>query len=437
MGQDLFEPRAPCGIRGDPIRPPVEDAVLALRVLPEHPREVLDRGEAGLVEVHANRELLDPRTNCAMFGPELTDLEGIDRRELGEQLILLEAEVLREPALEAPVRRGGDVAISGRERARQLVEEHFELLVIDYQTRMEAGGEGHAHSALHPTCPRAAARLCRGPHGNANRLRSEPARIAERIAPAEITMTRWAARAARRDANGSGLRYPWGRMGSAQDVLDRVHSLATLEALEAEPGGVAARLAADLPVIASLSELEARDAMLVDLLGQIDAMIARAMRFKLDHALAADSSIGAPTRSVFASTIVGYANRVPLLAQRARDVAARGRAPDPDAIADVVVAAAHAVLELRAAIRADVLAVIRQLATAAAPEADRRARDRKRSEPERRRWSAARRDLEAVAADPERVLAAPTAARLAALPDELDEPAAEPEPTFKDLLELD
>jgi len=226
-------------------------------------------------------------------------------------------------------------------------------------------------------------------------------------------------------------------MGSAQDVLDRVHSLASLDVLAAEPGVVAARLAADLPTITSLPELEARDATLVDLLGGIDAMIARAMRLRLDHALHADSSIGAPTRSVFASTIVGYANQLPLLAQRARDLAARGRAPDPDAIADLVVGAAHAVLELRAAIRSDVLAMIRQLAATAVPEADQRARDRTRSEPERRRWSAARRDLEAVAADPARVLAAPTTARLAALPVELDEPAAEPEPTFKDLLELD
>jgi hypothetical protein len=45
-------------------------------------------------------------------------------------------------------------------------------------------------------------------------------------------------------------------------------------------------------------------AKLAAALGRIDAMIARAMRIRLDHALAADTSIGAPTRSVFASTIV-------------------------------------------------------------------------------------------------------------------------------------
>jgi hypothetical protein len=102
-------------------------------------------------------------------------------------------------------------------------------------------------------------------------------------------------------------------MSSAQHVLDHVHSLARIEALAAEPGVYAERLAAELPAAATLAELEARDAVLVRALGQIDAMIVRAMRIRLDHALAADTSIGAPTCSVFSSTIIGYAGRLPLL----------------------------------------------------------------------------------------------------------------------------
>jgi hypothetical protein len=70
------------------------------------------------------------------------------------------------------------------------------------------------------------------------------------------------------------------------------------------------RLAEELPSAATLAELEARDAARAGALVRIDAMIARAMRIRLDHALAADTSIGAPTRSVFASTIVGYAGRL-------------------------------------------------------------------------------------------------------------------------------
>jgi len=226
-------------------------------------------------------------------------------------------------------------------------------------------------------------------------------------------------------------------MGTAQSFLDRVHSLAQLEKVEAEPGSFARLLAADLGAAATLGDLEARDAALAVAIGNLDAMLVRAMRLRLDHALAADSSIGTPTRNVFAATIAGYQHDLPLLGQRAYDIALRGRAPDPAQIADLVVEQARAVLALRTAMRSSLLDLIRDLATAAVPEADRNARDRKRGEPERKRWSAARRELEAIAVDPERVLAAPLAMRLTAFPDLLDEPEPEPEPTFKDLLELD
>jgi hypothetical protein len=226
-------------------------------------------------------------------------------------------------------------------------------------------------------------------------------------------------------------------MSAAQHILDQACSLARIAALEADPAVYVEQLAAELPEVATLVELGARDAALIAALGQIDAMIARAMRIRLDHALASDSSIGAPTRSVFASTITGYAGRLSLLEQRARDVAVRGRAADPDRIAESVVEAARASLALRDALRDGVLALIRDGARAAIAEADRRARDRNLDELERRRWSAARRDLEAVAAEPERVLAAPMAGRLAALPDQLDEPEPDREPTFAELLELD
>jgi hypothetical protein len=226
-------------------------------------------------------------------------------------------------------------------------------------------------------------------------------------------------------------------MTAAQHILDQACSLARIAALEADPAVYVDQLAAELPGAATLAELEARDAAAVAALGQIDALIARAMRIRLDHALASDTSIGAPTRSVFASTITGYAGRLSLLEQRARDVALRGRAADPDLVAESVVEAARAALALRAALRTGVLALIGDVARAAIPEADRRARDRGLDEPVRRRWSAARRDLEAVAADPERVLTAPMAARLGALPDQLDEPEPGREVSFADLLELD
>ena len=221
----------------------------------------------------------------------------------------------------------------------------------------------------------------------------------------------------------------------ARRVLDQVSSLAHLDAFD--PPSYAEQLAAEVPPAQALAELEARDAFLADALAQLDAMIARAMRLCLEHALAADTSLGPPTRKVFATTVVGYASDLGLLAQRVRDLAARGRAADPDAVADAVVGAARRVLDLRAQARAGVLVLIRELAAASVAEADRRARERSLDEPTRRRWSAARRELEAVAADPARVTAAPWSARLAAFPDQLDEPAPEREVTVTEMIELD
>jgi hypothetical protein len=226
-------------------------------------------------------------------------------------------------------------------------------------------------------------------------------------------------------------------MASAQRVLDQVYSLAGVVALEGAPGAYAEALAAEVPAAATLPEIEARDAMLAGALAQIDAMLVRAMKLRLEHALADDASIGPPTRAVFAHTIVSYAGRLSLLEDRARDVAARGGAGNPGWVADAVVGAARKVLALGEAVRADVLALVRDLGQAAAPLADRHARDPALDEPTRRRWSAARRDLEAVAADPLRMASAPMAARMAALPEQLDEPAPGPELSFADFIELD
>lgn len=221
-------------------------------------------------------------------------------------------------------------------------------------------------------------------------------------------------------------------MSSAQSVLDRVQSLAGIDALAADPAQYAALLAAALP-----DELEACDGAFAAALQRTDELAARVMRIRLEHALASDSSIGAPTRKVFASTITGYADNLGLLADRVRDLAARGRSPAPDQVAEAVVEAARATLALRDAVREPVLGLIRERATAATAEADARARDRRRDDAERKRWSAARRELEAVAADPARVLTGPWVIRFASWPEQIDEPPAEPEVTFADMIELD
>jgi hypothetical protein len=214
--------------------------------------------------------------------------------------------------------------------------------------------------------------------------------------------------------------------------------MAAIAALAGEPGTYAESIAEDIPqAFTSLADLEARDATFAAALRAIDDFAARVMRIRLDDVLATDSSIGAPTRRVFAQTIVSYANAQLLLRERARDVAARGGARDADVVADQVVEAAQATLALRAAIADGVLALIHDLSAAAVPEADRRARDRTLDDVQRKRWSAARRDLEALVQDPAAVLSAPMAARLAALPEQIDEPEPQPDVTFADMIELD
>lgn len=228
---------------------------------------------------------------------------------------------------------------------------------------------------------------------------------------------------------------------TAQRELDQVYSIAGFDRLAGEPRAYLDRLADELAGEPdSLAALEARDDQLVGALAAIDTMTARAMRLRLDHALATltdDASVPAVTRNVFATTIVKYASALDLLADRVRDVAARGRARDPDAVAEAAVGAARTVLELRTELRVGVLELARTLATAAIEPADRRARDRKLDDPARIRWSGARRALEAIAADPSVIVTGAWRDRLAAFPDQLDEPPAEREPTFADMIELD
>ncbi len=217
--------------------------------------------------------------------------------------------------------------------------------------------------------------------------------------------------------------------------LDAIHSLAALAALD--PGGHAAEVAASTPAAVTIAEIEARDAYLSAALGRIDDVVGRFMKIRLDHVLASDTSIGAPTRKVFAQTIASYATNLGGLAERVRDLATRGRASDPEAIASAVVVAARATLADRDALRAGVLAHIAALATVGIVQADHQARDTTIAESIRKRWSAVRRDFEVLVEEPEKIQAAPFAARIASWPEQLDEPPAKPEMHPSDLIELD
>ncbi|MEP6864514.1 MAG: hypothetical protein ABJE66_28085 [Deltaproteobacteria bacterium] len=202
--------------------------------------------------------------------------------------------------------------------------------------------------------------------------------------------------------------------------LDQVYSLAQLERFD--PAEYLAQLA--FGSATTLEELASRDTAFVAELAAIDAMIARAMKLRLELV----DALAPPTRNVFATTIIQYARQLDVLQQRVYSVA-------PAAV-PAVMAAAQELLDLRAALRAGVLELVRTHAAADVALADSHARDRKLEDGPRKQWSRARRDLEALALDPTGITT-PTTQRHAAYPEQIDDAAAGPEPTFADMIELD
>jgi hypothetical protein len=224
---------------------------------------------------------------------------------------------------------------------------------------------------------------------------------------------------------------------SAKSLLDRVHSRAAIAELDAaEYERLLAQEVTSSEEL-SLALLEQRDAGIRRAIADIEELATRAMRIELDHVLADDTSIATPTRKVFAATIASYAHNIALLEDRARDIAARGGAREPAAVASAVVAAANQTFAVRGALISLVLQLAHDLARVAVADADKRAKDRTLDEASRKRWSAVRRELEAIVADPVRIAAAPWATRIAEHPEQIDEPPPEAEVTFADMIELD
>lgn len=223
---------------------------------------------------------------------------------------------------------------------------------------------------------------------------------------------------------------------TAQQLLDEVNRLVQLEEFPIE--GYVQRLASELggEAVDSLPALEARDAGLRRALAAIDAFAPRAMRVRLDHALAADTSIQRPFRLYLTSAIGSYAGDLELLRRRVAEAAGRVDPRGAAATADLVVDCADRTLALHAALRAEVLGLARALAEVTIPVAFAAARDRRREDAERTRWSAVRRDLELVVANPARLLEGDLAARCKALPQELEPADEPPEPTRGELIEL-
>lgn len=206
-------------------------------------------------------------------------------------------------------------------------------------------------------------------------------------------------------------------------LLDRIQTLAAIEAFDPASYEVAA-----FGPAATIAELEQRDAQLTQALVEIDDTMGRFMRIRLEHVA---DAMPAPTRRVFASTIANYAGKLAMLEDRVRSTRVA------ESIVQAVLGAARSTLDVREALRGTVLAQIQQLAARAIPDADRNARDPQLDDAQRKKWSQVRRDLEVLAAQPDRIAVAPMAKRIAAWPEQLDEPAAQPEVSFADMIELD
>jgi hypothetical protein len=213
-------------------------------------------------------------------------------------------------------------------------------------------------------------------------------------------------------------------------VLSRLHTRLSIDAFDV------AHYVVNVAPASTLAELEARDASFAAALAEIDETMTRVMRIELDTALADDTSLPTPTRKVFAGTIAAYAGKVDVLAQRVREQAARGGAPNVEAVAAAVEGAARKTLALRDALRTKVLVAAEAAAREAVADADRQAKDRTLDDATRKQWSAMRRELEITASDPMRVTRR-LAERLAIWPEQIDEGEPEREVTFADMIELD
>jgi hypothetical protein len=214
---------------------------------------------------------------------------------------------------------------------------------------------------------------------------------------------------------------------------DQIYTLAQLDAFE--PAAYLEQLS--IPDTATLDELHAQDTTWLAALASIDAFAARAMKLRLDRALANEPSVPAITRNVFSTTIIQYDQRLDLLAERVFKTAANGGCREPRDVVDLVVDVARDVLALRSTLRTGLLARVRATAAAHVAVADQHARDRSLDDAVRKQWSRARRELEALAANPDAIFAGSFATRMAAHAEQMDEAPAGPEPSFADLIELD
>lgn len=227
---------------------------------------------------------------------------------------------------------------------------------------------------------------------------------------------------------------------SAAQRLEAIYSLSQLEVFDADE--LVAMWRAELappdaapgaPV--KLEQLAEHDAAVRAALAAADAFAVRAMRIRLDHALAHDNSIGKPFRTTLAHTVAAYAHDLGLLHDRVAATAVRVDPHGAAATAERVVAEARAVLGARAALHDGLFTLARDHAAAMIPHVTTAARDRYQADDVRLRWLVVRRDLELTVEDPARVARAPLADRLKSIPAVDEVPEEAPELTLGELIE--
>ncbi len=222
---------------------------------------------------------------------------------------------------------------------------------------------------------------------------------------------------------------------AALRVLDPIHRLAELDAFEPPRLLDALRdeaLAAQPTTIDALgAHLDALGAVL----DELERFAQKSMHVRL-QTLVADP-LPKQLMTLVTSTIVGYANDLPLLRRRILPALERNDRGSADAIMTKIEAAATRALGELATLRAGVLAIVEQVAAARLADATRLAADPIVPDDERAAWRRARVDLQQLAQRGGAITAGRTAERLALIDTPPEEPRPESTADRFSLLEID
>lgn len=222
---------------------------------------------------------------------------------------------------------------------------------------------------------------------------------------------------------------------AALRMLDPIHHLPELLAFEPRRLLDALR---DEALAVQPATIEALGAHLDDLravFDELERFAQKSMHVRM-QTLAADP-VPKQLMTLITSTIVGYANDLPLLRRRILPALERNDRGSADAIMTKIEAAATRVLGELATLRAGVLAIVEQVATARLVDATRLAADAVVPDAERAAWRRARVDLQQLAERGVTITKGRTAERLATIDTPPEEPRPESTADRFSLLEID